>query len=86
MNLLDHFVLQHIQVSQLKAELLHVSGGAGRKEAKVELNLTPRLVNPDSTDSLPTYQVSAKLSCRGGGDQESGPKFVAVVPLSSSNW
>jgi hypothetical protein len=79
MNLLDHFVLQHIQVSLLKAKLIHVSKEAGAQQAKVELNLTPRLMETDSGDKLPAYQVSARLSCRGGAEDDPGPKFVAQV-------
>jgi hypothetical protein len=78
-NLLDQFVLQHVQVSLLKGKLLHVSNKPGTQEAKVELNLTPRLLNTDSGESLPAYQVSAKLSCKGGGEDDSGPKFIAQV-------
>ena len=79
MNLLDNFVLQHIQVSLLKAELVHVSKDSGTQEAKVELNLTPRLMKADSGDSLPAYQVSAKLNCNGGSKEGSGPMFNAKV-------
>lgn len=45
----------------------------------MELNLTPRLLNTDSGESLPAYQVSAKLTCKGGTPDESGPSFVAQV-------
>jgi hypothetical protein len=80
-NLLEQFVLQHVQVSLLKAKLVHLSREteAGHQEAKVELNLTPRLLNADSGDSLPAYQVSARLSCHGGSKDEPGAKFVAQV-------
>ena len=79
MNLLDIFVLQHVQISLLKAELVHVSKDSGTQEAKVELNLTPRLMKADSGDSLPAYQVSAKLNCKGGSKKSSGPMFNAKV-------
>ena len=79
MNLLDYFVLQHVQVSVLNAELIHVSTEAGTQEAKVELNLTPRMMKADSGDKLPAYQVSARLSCKGGSEKESGPMFEAKV-------
>ncbi len=79
MNLLDLFVLQHVQVSLLKAELVHASKEAGTQEAKVELNLTPRLMQADSGDSLPAYQVSANLTCNGGSKDGSGPMFNAKV-------
>lgn len=81
MNLLDQFVLQHVQVSLLKAKLIHVSKEPGAQQAKVEMNLTPRMLETDSGDNLPSYQVSARLSCRGGAenDDEAGPKFEAQV-------
>ena len=79
MNLLDHFVLQHVQMSQLNAELLNVSKKPGNQEAKVELNLTPRPVKADSGDKLPAYQVSARLSCKGGSETKPGPVFKARV-------
>lgn len=79
MNLLDQFVLQHVQVSLLKARLIHVSKDAGAQKAKVELNLTPRVLENDNAGNLPSYQVSARLSCKGGAENESGPKFMAQV-------
>ena len=79
MNLLELFVLQHLQVSLLEAKLLQVSSEPGTQEAKVELNLTPRLLKADSGSALPAYQVSAKLSCRGGSAEENGPRFAARV-------
>lgn len=79
MNLLDRFVLQHIQVSLLKAELVQVSPEPGTQEAKVELNLTPRMLKADSGDKLPAYQVSARLSCKGGAEDQRGPRFKARV-------
>jgi hypothetical protein len=79
MNLLDQFVLQHVQTSSLKAKLIEVSKEPGSQEAKVELNLTPRMLNTDSGDELPAYQVSARLTCKGGSKGEPGPKFVASV-------
>ncbi|MCJ7815899.1 MAG: hypothetical protein MUP31_07600 [Xanthomonadales bacterium] len=79
MNLLDQFVLQHVQVSLLKARLIHVSKDAGAQKAKVELNLTPRMLETDSGGNLPSYQVSARLTCKGGAENDSGPKFMAQV-------
>jgi hypothetical protein len=78
-NLLDQFVLQHVQVSTIKAKLVRVSKVPGSQEAKVVLNLTPRMLNADSGDKLPAYQVSARLACRGGSDDDPGPRFVAQV-------
>jgi len=81
MNLLDHFILQHCQVSLLQGKLLRVSREGAMKDAKVEMNMTPRLVEMDSGDKLPSYQVSAKLNCIGGAGEESGPAFSANVGL-----
>ena len=44
MNLLDQFILQHVQISVLRTELVRVSREPGMQEAKVELNLTPRVI------------------------------------------
>lgn len=83
MNLLDHFILQHCQISLLKGELLRVSREGAMQDAKVEMNLKPRLVEMDSGDKLPSYQVSARLTCLGGAKEESGPAFRAEVGLET---
>ena len=79
MNLLDLFVLQHIQVTELHAELTRVTTGSGTQEAKVELNLKPRLMQTDAGSSLPAYQVSARLTCQGRSEDQSAPVFEARV-------
>jgi hypothetical protein len=81
MNLLDYFILQHMQLTQLQAKLLKVSGEAGSQEAKVELNLTPRPLKTDSGDGLPAYQVGAQLMCQSGEHNPSGPRFSARVGI-----
>ncbi len=83
MSLLDHFILQHCQVSLLQAELLRVSREGSMQDAKVELNLTPRLMEMDSGQNLPSYQVSARLNCIGGGADNMGPAFSAKVALET---
>lgn len=83
MNLLDHFILQHFQVSLLRAELLRVSREGSMQDAKVEMNLTPRLVEMSSGDKLPSYQVSARLVCIGGKGDKSGPSFKAKVGIET---
>jgi len=83
MNLLDRFVLQHCQVSLLQGELLRVSREGAVQHAKVEMNLTPRLMEMDSGDKLPSYQVSARLICVGGADGKSDPVFNAKVGLET---
>jgi hypothetical protein len=79
MNLLDHFILQHFQISLLQGELLRVNREGAMQEAKVEMNLTPRLMDMDSGDKLPSYQVSARLICVGGAGDKTGPAFKAKV-------
>ena len=83
MNLLDHFILQHFQVTRLQGELLRVSREGTMQDAKVEMNLTPRLIEMDSGDKLPSYQVSARLNCVGGVDKESIPAFKAKVGIET---
>ena len=79
MNLLEYFVLHHYQVSLLHGEVLRVSKEGAMQEANVEMNLTPRLLEMDSGDRLPKYQVSARLTCIGGAREKDGPAFKARV-------
>ena len=83
MNLLDTFILQHCQISLLQGELLRVSREGAMQDAKVEMNLTPRLVEMNSGEKLPTYQVSARLICIGGAGADSGPAFKAKVGIET---
>ena len=83
MNLLEHFILQHLQISVLKGELLRVSREGAMKDAKVEMNLTPRLMDRSSGDKLPSYQVSARLTCIGGAGENSGPAFKVKVGIET---
>ena len=83
MNLLDHFVLKNMQVTQLHARLLKSSTETGTQEAKVELNLTPRPVQADSGDNLPAYQVGALLTCESGNVNPAGPRFSARVGIET---
>ena len=83
MNLLNHFMLQHCQISVLQGELLRVAKEGAMQDAKVEMNLTPRLLDMDAGDELPSYQVSARLTCIGGAGEGSGPAFKAKVGLET---
>lgn len=83
MNLLDYFMLQHCQISLLHGELLRVSREGAMQDAKVEMNLTPRLMEMDSGERLPSYQVSARLTCIGGAGHDSGPAFKAKVGIET---
>jgi len=83
MNLLDHFILQHFQISHLHGELLRVSREGSMQEAKVEMNLKPRLMEMDSGDKLPSYQVSGRLICTGNSGDESSPAFEAKVGIET---
>jgi hypothetical protein len=79
MNLLESFVLQHLQPTLLRVEVLKVIKDSGTQEAKVELSLAPRMVKTDSGDELPAYQVTARLSCRSGAAGIDEPIFKAQV-------
>jgi hypothetical protein len=83
MNLLDQFVLQHVQISVLRTELVRVSREPGMQEAKVELNLTPRLIEAEQETVLPSYQVSAKLKCNSASEDKDAPAFRSVVGLEA---
>lgn len=82
-NLLDKFVLKHVQIARLNAELVKAGKGPFTQEAKVELNLTPRLMQADSGTELPSYQVTARLRCQGGGEENDGPSFTASVAFEA---
>ena len=82
MNLLDHFMLQHVQLTILNAELLQAPTEPGGQDAKVELNLAPRLVTADSGKELPAYRVTARLSCEGGATAGAA-RFRAAVSVEA---
>jgi hypothetical protein len=79
MNLLERFVLQHVQITLLQAEVFKAAKAPGKQEAKVELNLSPRLIKADSGGQPPAYQVRANLTCRSGGEGKQQPSFKAEV-------
>jgi hypothetical protein len=83
MNLLERFVLQHAQLSLLNAEVHQLPKDPGRHDARVELNLTPRLLQADSGDRLPAYQVSARLSCQAADEGREPPAFRAQVGIEA---
>jgi hypothetical protein len=83
MNLLEHFTLQHVQVSVLKSELVRVSREAGMHDAKVELNLAPRVLEPTEQTRFPAYQVSARLNCESSMNDEDSPAFNATVGIEA---
>jgi hypothetical protein len=83
MNLLERFVLQHVQPTILNVEVLKMVKDKGTQEAKVELSLAPRLVKADSGDELPSYQVTARLSCRSGAKDRDDPVFKALVGIEA---
>jgi hypothetical protein len=83
MNLLENFILQHCQVTLLQGELLRVSREGAMQDAKVEMNLTPRLMEMNTGDKLPSYQVSARLVCIGGAGDNTGPAFKAKVGIET---
>ena len=52
MNLLDQFILQHVQISVLRTELVRVSREPGMQEAKVELKEGLKITYNDFVNSL----------------------------------
>lgn len=83
MSVLDQFILQHMQVSVLRAELIRVSRDPGMQEGRVELNLAPRLMEPEQESPLPSYQVSARLNCESESEDENSPAFKAAVGVEA---
>jgi hypothetical protein len=82
MNLLDHFMLQQVQLTTLQAELLQTPAEGTNHDARVELNLAPRLVKTDSGDELPAYRVTARLSCESNA-RKNAANFRAVVGVEA---
>jgi hypothetical protein len=80
-NLLDHFMLQQTQLTTLHAELLQTPAETGAQEARVELNLAPRLVKTDSGSELPAYRVTARLTCESSNKTTAG--FRAAVGMDA---
>ncbi len=81
MNLLEFFMLQQVQLTTLHAELLQSPAEPGTQEARVELNLAPRLVKADSGAELPAYRVTARLSCESSAGK--GANFRANVSVEA---
>lgn len=79
MNLLDHFMLQQVQLTTLHAELLQTQAEGGAQEARVELNLAPRLIKADSGSELPAYRVTARLSCESSSNKNAASFRATVV-------
>lgn len=71
--------MQNLQLTLLRAEVIKIVKDPGAQEAKVELNLAPRLTQADSGANLPAYHVSARLSCRSGAKGSKEPSFKAAV-------
>ena len=81
MNLLEHCVLQHLQLTRLEAQVLQGGRKEGRQQAKVELNLTPRPLQTETAEGLPAYQVTAQLTARSGPADADEPAFKARVAM-----
>ena len=81
MNLLERFVMQRLDITLLRAEVIKAAKAPGKQRAEVELNLSPRLIQADSGDRPPAYQVRATLTCRSGGEGGKGASFRAEVGI-----
>ncbi len=79
MNLLDQFVLQHLQFMQLHAELKPAPKGHTPSKARVELKMSPRVLEGDDAARLPGYRVGCRLGCRSGDAGHGDHVFDAVV-------
>lgn len=71
-------MLQQVQLTHLQAELLELPVEPGNQEARVELNLAPRLVKADSGTELPSYRVASRLSCESSANSGAA-RFRALV-------
>lgn len=78
-NLLDHFMLAHTQVTRLHADLTEIVPKEARFTAKVELKLTPRQMPAEPGSNQ--YQVSARLLCRGGLENADPAKPMFTIEL-----
>lgn len=75
-------MLQQVQLTTLQAELLQSPAEPGNQEARVELNLAPRLVKADSGTELPSYRVTARLSCESSASSGAA-RFRAMVSMEA---
>ena len=75
--------MQRLDITLLRAEVIKAAKVRGKQQAKVELNLSPRLIRADSGDQLPAYQVRANLTCRSGGEGKKEPSFRAEVGVAA---
>ena len=82
MNLLDQFMLHHVQLTTLQGELMQAPSDVIAQEARVELNLAPRLMKTDSGTELPSYQVTARLSCESSMTTKAA-RFRAMVGVEA---
>jgi hypothetical protein len=82
MNLLEFFMLQQVQLTALHAELLQTQAEPGAQEARVELNQAPPLVKTDSGTELPSYRVTARLSCESNSGKATA-NFRANVSVEA---
>ena len=85
-NLLERFSLTHTQITQLHAELKGAVPEGQAFNAKVELKLSPREVETPGTESeMPSYQVTARLICRGfrSREESSEPLFLVEMVLQA---
>ena len=83
MNLLDHFSLTQIQTLRLHAELHDSVKQDTALEAKIEISFSPGKVA--DADLLNSYQIGAKIICRGilqGGSLES-PLFTVECAMNA---
>ena len=81
MSLLEQFALRHTQLTQLQAELHRAVDPRTPIQAHVELNLAPGEMQAAAAESLPTYQVTATLSCTGTTQADDQPLFTVKLVM-----
>lgn len=79
MNLLDHFILAHTQVTRLNADLKEIVPADQKFNAKVELKLTPREMPGDQ--GARQYQVTAQFLCRGTREADREDRTLFQIEL-----
>jgi len=81
MSLLEQFALCHTQLTQLRAELHQAVDARAPIQAQVELNLAPAQLQAVAAGSLPTYQVTATLSCSGRAQSDERELFTLKLVM-----
>ncbi|GAB4113387.1 MAG: hypothetical protein KKC01_13195 [Gammaproteobacteria bacterium] len=83
MSIIDDFALRHTQLSAVHADLHKQASAEQAITAKVELNMTPREMQRQQ-ESLPTYQITAMISCHGEAESDGDPLFSLQLTMHAA--